>query len=263
MEGFYLGVKLQMLESFDFHFKGISSKEMGLLNVKMESGLMKEHFLPERSINALSIRGRDEEYFQGVKYKPISFLPLTFYIDEPLSMDQSFKLNQWLHSDYYEPFYFDDFPERIYYVMYEGKPEIFHNGTNGYFTIEMKSKSPYSFSPFYLSNGIDSSENPVSFDFPNKGNTLLYPEVFITMLDNSDVTIENRTNGVFFKFTNLIKDENVYVDCENEFIETDLPNTYRFNNFNNQYLNLVYGINHLVISGKCLVKFRYRYKYLR
>jgi predicted phage tail component-like protein len=255
-----------MLESVNFHFKGIASKDKKVINCKVDSGLFEERFLPNRTINTVSIRGRDEEYFQSVKYDPV-ILPLTFYIEEELTEKQAHDLNRWLYSEYYEPFYFDDFPNRIYYVMYHGDTRLFHNGMQGYVTIEFISNSPYSYSPVYLDDPIDATHydgiTPIKYDIPNNGDKDISPEIWIKMVENGDVTINNLSNGDTFKFTDLAANETVYVDCKNEDVESDLTNTYRYNNFNKQYLSFVYGINRLEIHGKCTVQFRYRYKFLR
>lgn len=61
----------------------------------------------------------------------------------------------------------------------------------------------------------------------------------------------------------LVDDETVYVDCENEDIETDLSNTYRFDQFNNGYMEFIRGVNRLNIAGKCKLWFKYRFQTLQ
>lgn len=252
-----------MLESIHFHYDGIGSKEMGLLNVQMDSGLFEEHFAPSRSIKTMSIRGRDEHYFQSIEYDPLS-LPLTFYIEEKLSEEQAHQLNRWFHKKYYKPFYFDDFPDRIYYLMYQGNPRIFHSGMNGYFDIEMVSNSPYSYSPTYTTFMEDfTGSSTHEYRFENNGDIEIKPEIWIDKVGSGSIRILNTNNGSDFKIDNLVDGETIYIDGENEEIETDLSNTYRYEDHNDNFLEFDYGVNRLHIEGQCRLQFRYRYKFLR
>lgn len=56
--------------------------------------------------------------------------------------------------------------------------------------------------------------------------------------------------------------ENIYVDSEAELIQSDQPNTFRMSNFNNQYLELVYGMNNLLVKGNMILRMKYSYIYL-
>ena len=81
---------------------------------------------------------------------------------------------------------------------------------------------------------------------------------------NADFDSSTLLNGA----TGLIADENVYIDCEKEFIESDLSETYRYDAFNDNYLELILdednlNVNTLNIKGKCKIKFKYQYKYLQ
>jgi len=85
---------------------------------------------------------------------------------------------------------------------------------------------------------------------------------------NADFDSTTLLNGV----TGLIADENVYIDCEKEFIESDLSETYRYDAFNDNYLELIVNetideenieTNTLNIKGRCKIKFKYQYKYLQ
>ena len=89
-----------------------------------------------------------------------------------------------------------------------------------------------------------------------------------TTCANADFDSPTLLNGA----TGLISDENVYIDCEKEFIESDLSETYRYDVFNDNYLELVVNeiideenieTNTLNIKGKCKIKFKYQYKYLQ
>ncbi|AZV43741.1 hypothetical protein BAOM_3132 [Peribacillus asahii] len=369
-----------MLESLDFHYDGISSKDMGLMSVKLDSGLFEEIFLPSRNINEVKVKGNDKSYFQSVERDNIS-LPLTFLMPDGYAEDQERKIKRWFNQDYYKPFYFDDYPHRMFYVMYKGDSRISHNGLGqGYFTIELASNSPYSYSPVYSSPFIE-VDGEYDFEFENDGDLDVFPEIWIkNKSQQENIKIHNLSNGIKFEFTgkaatlianeqalpttdltnisadaklliiidgtnyeinkasilsatgenknithliNLINtaigtsgfaendgtgrikiasfskgldsivtviplgssiigldsafgftgnastrgtglalNETVYIDNEKKDIESDLPLTYRYDDFNGEYLCLNRGINRLRIFGTCEIQFRYQLSFL-
>lgn len=98
----------------------------------------------------------------------------------------------------------------------------------------------------------------------NKGDVNLKPEVWITKVGNGNFTIINTSKGnEEFTFTDLIDGETVYVNGDKEQIETSLAATYRYSNFNDNYLDLPVGINVLRIIGNAKIQFRYQYKLLQ
>lgn len=97
--------------------------------------------------------------------------------------------------------------------------------------------------------------------FVNEGDTICKPEIWIEKIGNGDFSIINRTNNnQEFKFIDILDRELLYIDCEREHIETDINMKYRYDNFNNQYLELVRGNNILEFKGKFKVMFRYQFK---
>lgn len=253
-----------MLESLDFHYDGISSKDMGLLNVRTDSGLFEELFLPNRSIKTFKVKGNDKSYLQGIERENIS-IPLTFFLPDGYTNEQLRSITRWFNQEYYKPFFFDEFPDRIFYFMYQGDSRIFHNGMNqGYFTIELVSNSSYSYSPVYLSPPIvvNDTVNGLEYEFINNGDSTIMPEIWIKNNGNSNVKIHNLSNGVKFEFAGIALSETIYIDNEKEDIVSDLPLTYRYDNFNGEYLELIRGVNRLKIYGICEIEFRYRFTLL-
>ncbi|MBL4950977.1 phage tail family protein [Neobacillus sp. YIM B02564] len=254
-----------MLESLDFHFDGISSKEMGLLNVRTDSGLFEEKFLSSRTINTVKVKGNDKSYLQSIEMDNIS-LHLTFFLPEGYTDENLRKIKQWFNQDYYKEFYFDDYPDRIYYVMFDGDSTLSHNGYGyGYFTIELKSNSPYAYSPYYTESiTVTDTVNGVDIEIENYGDLDIFPEIWI---DNNKgkntVKIVNYSNGKSFELKNLsTQGENIYIDNEREEIETDLPLTYRYADFTGDFMEFTTGINRLRLYGECDVTFRYQYKFI-
>ncbi|ALS22319.1 phage tail domain-containing protein [Paenibacillus naphthalenovorans] len=100
--------------------------------------------------------------------------------------------------------------------------------------------------------------------FSNDGDVKIRPEIWITKIGNGDFSIINTSNGnEEFKFIDLIDQETVYVNGEREQIETSLAATYRYANFNDNYLELPTGENVLRVIGDAKIQFRYRYRLLQ
>lgn len=97
--------------------------------------------------------------------------------------------------------------------------------------------------------------------FENKGNRNCEPEIWITKLGHGDFSIINTShNNETFKFTNLVDQELLYVNNENQDIQTSNPVVYRYKDFNDNYLSFPVGRNVLKISGNAKIKFRYQFK---
>ncbi|MGG3505002.1 hypothetical protein ABES58_05900 [Paenibacillus lautus] len=128
------------------------------------------------------------------------------------------------------------------------------------FRILFKANS-YQFKPRFKS--IQFEFEPVLV-FDNKGDLDCKPEVWITKYENGDFSIQNISHNLEeFKFTELIDGETLYVNNDSEDIETTLPVTYRYRNFNDHYLRFPIGKNVLRVSGKADIRFRYQFKTLQ
>lgn len=99
--------------------------------------------------------------------------------------------------------------------------------------------------------------------FDNKGDVNCSPEIWITKINNGDFSLINLShNNQEFKLTGLIDNETVYIDNENQDILTDLVATYRYKDFNDNYLSFPPGKNILRINGSANIKFKYQFKLL-
>jgi len=100
--------------------------------------------------------------------------------------------------------------------------------------------------------------------FVNEGDARIRPEIWITKMGNGNISIINTSNGNDeFKLSNLIDQETVYINGERELIETSLAVTYRYKDFNDNYLEVPIGENVLRVQGNAKIQFRYRHKLLQ
>lgn len=110
--------------------------------------------------------------------------------------------------------------------------------------------------------GLSLSVEPVLV-FNNLGDLNCQPEIWITKLGSGDFSIINTShNNDTFSFQGLVDQEMIYVNNEQQDIETSLVNTYRYNNFNDSYLDFPIGQNVLRVQGAAKIKFRHQYKLL-
>lgn len=234
------------------------------MNVTVGSNeMVKTPFMSNRTIQEISISGNEKPYFQKVLREP-RILKLSFAFLDTFDEKRLKEVKQWLNQDYYKPLSFSYNPEYVYYAMCIDSSDIFDTGFDqGYIDLTMRCDSPYAYTPFYSTNDLDFSINPKGrlYEFYNRGDYDCNPEIWIKKVGDGDVSIYNLTDANReFKFTGLKNNEMIYINNETEEIVTDVPNTYRYDNFNDNYLRLKYGLNRLMIFGNCILRFRYQFR---
>jgi phage-related protein len=246
-------------ESLYFSFAGRKSTEFPIVNVNVGTGLYEESLTSTKSIIETSTANNNTPYFQRVKREPKSF-PLRFAFLEPWNDDMIDEIIRWLDVDYFEPLYFSENLDRIYYAMFIDDIQQIHNGLKqGYINLNVRCNSSYSYSTNKSTNWLQ--ENFIEID--NLGHTSTLPKIWIEKIEGGDITISNiSNNNQEFSFKDLQDKEIIYIDCENEIIQTNIENEWRYDNFNDNYLELVYGKNLLKVEGNAKLKFEYRYKFL-
>lgn len=99
------------------------------------------------------------------------------------------------------------------------------------------------------------------FEFVNHGDIECKPEIWITKIGDGNISLKNNTDGgKEFTFSNLKDGETIYIDNDNQYIESSLKNIYRYDDFNNYYLTLVRGHNLIKVNGNCKLNMRYIFK---
>lgn len=279
-------------ESIYFSFNDRVSTEFPIANVSLGEGLYEESMASGKSINESYPRNAFKPYLFGtqkeVKQFDFSFAFLEQYNDQMID-----EVIRWLNVDDYAPLFFEANIDRVFYAMPISDINHIHNGLKeGYLTLTVRCDSAYSYSheiitPWYdltseqdiiisedfkeidingievegSANKIRTSDMPTEqIELKNYGHYSLHPEIWMEKTHAGDIVIKNlMNNNQEFRFTNIPVGENLYIDCMNEIIETDKENTYRVDNFNDNYLEIVYGKNLLQVSQNVRIKFKYQY----
>lgn len=250
------------MNSIYFYFNGRKSSDLGVYLVNMDSGLKSTRFLSNKEIISESIVGRDKPYVYGQNRTPLTFTLTLTLLNEKWTLDKRREVARWLSTDSFEEFYSTDAVEKRYFFQYVGGIDFTNNAAeDGYIQVEMLNSSPYAYSPFQEKIfNLSSITSPTIIEILNNGDKSVLPEMWLEKIDQGDIEIKNLSNsGKIFKFTALEDKETVYIDNQNRHIETDIPLSYRHDNFNKEYLELVRGVNRLEVTGTCKIKFRYQY----
>lgn len=245
-----------------FTYDNVNSRDFGLMHIETGNGMFEEQLVADRTIIETSTRN-GKPLLNRIDEKPISFtMNLAFErrFDE-YTIDE---IVDWLFQDYYKPLYFEGKEDRIYYCTPEGSSSIVHNGLmEGYVTITMRCDSSRVYSDEMTTTPISyDGITPEEIDIVNFGHEKTSVRISIDKIGDGDVLISN--NGNTFMVTGLKNGESIYIDSGREIIQTDIINTYRYDNIvgDFDYLTLKKGTNNIVISGgACIIEFKYTYRY--
>lgn len=96
----------------------------------------------------------------------------------------------------------------------------------------------------------------------NVGDLETKPKIWIRKVNGKgNIKIINHTTGQEVEFTDLLSGEEVYVDCENEEIVSshqDSLSIYRYDNHNDEFLELIRGDNYITSEGDFDLDIRYK-----
>ncbi len=249
-------------ESKYFSFAGRRSTEFGIYNINIGGGLLEEQLVSSKSIEEVYVRNNPKPYYVGITKEPKKFKLNFSFLEKQMSQEMEDEIVRWLDVDFYQPLFFSENIDRVFYAMPVEGIDYIHNGIKqGYLSLTMRCDSDNSYSheivtPWYELTKETGNE---TITIPNKGHRSFKPEIWIKKTGNGNITINNLSNGdSIFEMKNLKDGEEIYIDCENEIINSSLPDIYRYDDFNNEYLEIVYGNNYLKIDGKMLIKFQYK-----
>lgn len=250
------------MDSLYFYFNGRKSEELGIYLVNVESGMKTTPFLAPKNIISEQIPGNDTPYVYGVERENLILNVTLSCLNGLWTIEKRRQLARWLDTETYEEFYSTDYVDKRYYVQYSGGIDLTHNGSQqGYIQVQFQNISPYAYSPMMQKRfNLSTITSPTIIDIENTGDAIVKPELWIYKVGKGDISMRNLSNGGSeFKFINIEDKEELYVDNENRHIETDMPLAYRFDNFNNNYLELVRGKNRLEVTGACKLMFQFQY----
>lgn len=250
-----------MLESSHFNFNGESSRDKGV-QIVHTGGLYNETFKATRKIVETIVPGRKAPYFKRVDEDPLSF-SLTIWIKDWEKRNNLRAISRWLFQDFYKPLYFESEPDRIYYVIFQGKSDIIHNGLKeGYITLNVRANSPDTFSNVH--NDKFTVNGTKSIQYSNEGDFTIRPFIKLKMRSAGNVRIKNEANGQEMIINNLLNEEEVYIDCVNEAIVSGFEerlNRYLFDNHNDVWLDWELDDAIFTFTGNFDIEFKYEFIY--
>lgn len=251
-----------IFNSTDFKFDNKESKDFNIILVSMEStrtGI----FGIQQSAEEEQVGNRDIPYFYGTKLSTPTFnlvfaMADKYYRPQPFTQEEREKVVKWLCKREYKPFISYDNLGIVYYMLFTQIDRSSFVNDTGYLTLSCKLNAPYGFTNL-MNNPITNYNTTKQFIIENKSNVVdeIRPIIEIELLEDSkNVKIKNLTLGQEMSFTNLDLREKLTVYNDLGFIKSS-TGKYRFNNFNRQWITLIYGVNHMEIEGKCKVNFVY------
>lgn len=251
------------MDSTDFYFNGGKSVDKSVYLVNINSGMQTTPFLSEKEVISDQIVGNDIPYVYGTKRSPLVVELTLSTLDKKWTYEKRREIARWLDTDTFEEFYSVDDVHKKYYLQYVGGIDLTHNTTQqGYITVRMLNISPFSYSPVYTkSYDLADISSPTVIEFKCDSDNILKPELWIEKIGVGDLSIVNLSDGgMEFKFTGLHDLEQIYVDNKHRHIETDVVGLYRYDSFNDGYLELPRGLNRLEVTGRCKLTFRYQFE---
>lgn len=244
-----------------FNYDGVWSDTLGLMHVVLDSSLFEEPFGASREIIETEVRGRNKPLLHDVVESPLQFdMTIAFKNDfDDSTIDY---IIRWLFGKVYKPLYFEGAEDKVFMCMPVDSPTIFHTGTKkGFFTITMRCDSSNLYSQT-ITTPLETVTGTKTITINNDGHYDIYPEISILKNGAGHITIENLSDGgSIFEIRDLTNQEDIYIDCEKEIIETDIVGVYRYENIIGEFTRLLYGENKLKITGDCTIQFRYKNKY--
>ncbi|MBN3451404.1 distal tail protein Dit [Clostridium botulinum] len=184
--------------SLYFNYAGRDSLEFNIINGSVDNAELKENFLANKKIKEINTIEADKPYFQGIERNPLQ-LKLQFCFTEKWNKELIREVARWLHQDNYQPLYFSEDPEKIYYAMPVDDVEMTHFGLEqGYLDITMRCNTYHAYSREYLSETYDLSENNedgTEIIIPNYGDIDIKPDIWIKKISDGSLEITNRSNS--------------------------------------------------------------------
>lgn len=248
-------------DKLHFNFGGISSKTYGLINIVTDNGMYTETLIADRSLNETKVRGSKKPMLHSIEDSPLEF-DMTIAFEQSYTDEIINNVIKWLFVDYYRPLYFEGKENRVFMAIAVGSPQIIHNGLNqGYVELTMRCNSSSVFSPHAVTP-LTTVTTSSTITVVSDSHFDVYPEISFKKIGIGHVNITSLDDGGnIFEVRNLTNQEDIYIHCGKEIIETDLMGTYRYGNIIGEFPRLVQGTNRFKVTGGCAIQLRYKNEY--
>lgn len=198
----------------------------------------------------------DIPYLQNVERTPLEF-DMVFAMQNDWSDKMRLDFANLLFKKKYIQLFSEDYPYVIYNVICTGTPVKESSNTNQLIIrISFRCDSGHGWSPDTLQtyNLMNNTGKTILY-LENKSNIneYEYPVVEIfSVKDNNEIKVVNHTDGGRgFTISKLEQNEIVNIDNKLSIVTTNIPNVYRYSNFDGKWLRLRQGLNNVEITGQC------------
>jgi len=251
----------KILISTKFYFNGTDSESMGVYLIRTQNNMISLPFVPAREIKEEYPTNARQPYHFAVQNQCPTIVMTFSTLTNNMDADTLKDIATWLLADEYREFYSEDNSDKIYYLMATGETNFITNANNeGYIEVRYRSKFPYALTtastPTFTINGTGS----FSIDCECNAFEHYFPEVEITVSTTpTTVTFTNTTDSNrFTSIGGLTVGEVVYLNNNKKQMISSLSN-YLYDDFNKNWIRLLYGTNTFDVVGRCTITFRVQY----
>lgn len=244
-----------------FNYDGVWSDTYGLIHVVLDNGMFEESFGASREIVETEVKGSNKPLHHGFTESPLAF-DMTIAFKGTWKDEDIDKIIMWLYKNSYKPLYFEGSEDRVFMCTPVDQPTIVHNGLKqGYFTIQMRCDSSNLYSP-HITTPLTNVTTTSTITINSNSHYDIFPEISIKKTGAGVVTIESLDDGNnIFEVRDLTDQEDIYINCEKEIIETDIVGVYRYDKIIGEFPKILNGSNRFKITGACQIQFRFKNKY--
>ena len=246
------------MESLYFTFNNIQSSDMDQYLIRTQGGAVSSPFFGGQTVKEDTVPGRLTPYHMGIERQPIEFTIEISPLDQKWTPQRRNEIGRWLVHETYKPFQTADDMGKIYYAIVTEAPNFELYNNKGFIPITFKTNSAYAWSTVYIDT-FDLSNNAstriVELKNMSNINKNYFPKIQVELATGvTGFSIKNLSNaGKTMVFTGLYSGETVSIDNENEIILSNMPLSRPFEKFSGHWLELVYGINRIEVTGKCKI----------
>jgi phage-related protein len=243
-----------------FIYDGVPSETYGLYISNIDASAINESMASSSmEVKEQKIFRRPAPYFLGATPSPKLQFEFSAMSEDEIDADTFQLISRWLFSsrDYKKLQIDQEDIRNIYFNCMLVDPKIIRVGNliRG-FSATVQCDSPFAWmyprTNVYTYTDPNVNNSPINFyNASDDAGSYLYPDSLIITMNNfgGDCTIVNMDdNNRLFYLANLSPNEVITMNCNLQTISSS-TGLKRLGNFNKNYLRLVPGINHLLVSG--------------